>query len=594
MTKINPAIQAAAQLLRSSNSSLRGDTQLNEELTDKQMRHADKMKEAGHSYYNDQFILNHAHPDTYSKFQFDEKTGRKVIRIPIELNRDNPEPSYTVKGFLKDHGYHIKDAHSYRQGIAHKEITTGDPEKGIPYRSKLQATKIGALLEKHGASDSVKQAYQHDPVRVGLGKHDYDLVISHHPHDVYGMSTGRGWTSCADMDNGGAAADCMPAEINKHTHVAYLVERGGDYDKEAIARLAFKHHRAVSAKSDQSPHENHQTLISEKRVYGSAPTDFRTVAEHHMAQLFPIKNDTYVKTSGTYNDSGEVFHTPEGHKISAETLDTMWKMSDNDQKPHLYSHVGLEGKFKSKKLREVQHALKEIHQEPSPSFEENMDRIRSASYGLDTNQKMYGITRNNNFDSDHMSRLIEKNSKNFDPTNSDHTLQVRLFGFDHPLRHPLYRGLSQGLKPVKTVDDFVKGNALHSILGNRDSEGLPVDNEHELGHDPIGKLAHSGALKNEADYQKAYFTFHSHPSNHVNDNWYNTVHRLNDENAPNAHLAMNKITNDLMKDSKPVIALHVMHPHVRKFFEDQTGHNYEKLASENKSMLDWYDKKTNS
>lgn len=584
----NPIIQAAANLLRNSNSSLRGNTQLNEELTDRQQRDAEKMAGPGAAYYKDQFVLNHAHPDTYKKFQFDENTGHKVIRIPIELNHDNPEPSYTVKNFLNDKGYHIKDAHSYRQGIVHKEITTGDPEKGIPYRSKLQPYKIGAILEKHGATDSVKNAYMHDPVRVGLGKHDYDLVISNHPHDVYGMSTGRGWTSCANMAEGGAATQHMKDEINKHTHVAYLVDRGGDYDKNAIARLAFKHHRALTAKSDQSPLENHQTLISEKRVYGQAPTDFRTVAEHHMAQLFPIKHDIYMRTPGTYNDSGEVFHIPEGHKVTAESLDSAWKLSDKEQKNRLYSHVGLEGKYKSKKLREVQQALKEIHAEPSASFEDNMDRIRHSTYGLDKEQARYGIEYNENYDREHMNGVIEKNIHGFDPTNSDHTIQVRMFKHEHPLRQHIFNSLTKSQKPIKTPEDFVKGNALHNLLGNRESDGLPVDNEHELGHDPIGKLAHSGVLKNEGDYHKAYVTFYNHQSNHIGGNWFETVHRLNEENAPNAHLALNKAVSDLKSNRNPTMAFYSMAPHVRKFYENETGHNTEKLFSENQGMIDRY------
>ena len=80
---------------------------ISEELTDAHKRKADKMAELGHGHYQDKFILDHAAPGTYQKFQYQDN-GKKAIRIPIKLNQDNAAPDYRVKDFLGEHGYHIR------------------------------------------------------------------------------------------------------------------------------------------------------------------------------------------------------------------------------------------------------------------------------------------------------------------------------------------------------------------------------------------------------------------------------------------------------------------------------------------------------
>lgn len=568
---------------------------INEELTPAHQRKADKMPNAGHSYHQDQFILDHAAPNTLEKFQFDQDTGHKVIRIPINLNQDNPDPSHTVKNFIEDKGYLIKDISSYRQGIVHKNVVTGNPEKGIPYKNKLVPHKIGSVLEKHGAPFDVTHAYQHDPVRVGTGKKEYDLVISNHPHDVYGMSTGRGWTSCADMENpNGHAAKHMQDEINNHTHVAYLVDRGGDYDKNSIARIAFKHHTATTAKSDQNPHINHQTLISEKRVYGQAPTDFRSVAEGEMRKLFPIKDDVYMKNPHVYNDSGELVYVPDGKSVSAESLDTAWKKFPAESKHQLYEYVGLDGKYKSKKLREVQGALKDIMQTPSGNFQEDISRVRHSTYDLDREQKSHGIGRNNVFDRETLHTQINSVMKSFDVSNPDHQMELRLFDYDHPLRNHVYRGVEKSIPPIRTPNDFNIGNSIHKLLGNRGHEHLPVHPDHLLGDDPVKALAHAGVLHDVNDFRKAYHTFSSHGSE--KENWYSMVHRLNAGNAPNAHHALNDAVNTLKgyKDNgyrgemSLASSYHFMSPAARVFYSKELGIDHDALLEKHKDYLERY------
>lgn len=508
--------------------------QINEELTDRQKRHADKMTENGHGYYMSNFITTHAHPDTYNKFQYDKDTGRKVIRIPVSLDTSNHTPSDEVHDFLKSKGYHIKDNESYSKGLAHKEIITGNPDKGIPYTSKLQSYKIGGLLKQHDAPEHIIKKFVNDPARTGAKNSEYDLVVANHPHDIYGISTNRGWTSCSNMETGGVAAKKMPEEINNYTHVVYLTKRGGNYDTDAIARLKFSHHTGIGT--------GHQTLISERRVYGDAPTSFRTVAEQHMKELFPIKDDIYLKNSNIYSDSGDVLHSENQANIKPEHIDKAWKELNNENKVRLYSMISTDGKYKSRKLQQVQKALATIKSPPTGDFVKDMDSLKYSTYDLDDDQKRYGIEQNKNFPYDHLRSTVAEHMKNFDINNNDHVLAIRSFTTYNPLRNHLYAGIESNIKPIKTVQDFDTANKIHKIFGNRDYQALEVDPNHELGHDPIKTLGNAGVLHGASDYHKAYFSLNKHSK--MNENWFGMTHRLARENIPNAHLALDKATRD--------------------------------------------------
>lgn len=589
-TKAN--INAAIHLLQSSNSTLRGSFQpLTEELTPSHQKKADKMTDY-YSQANDrQLVLNHATKGTYEKFQYDQDTGRKVIRIPIKLNQDKVDPSHMVKNFLQDKGYHIKDTESYRQGLAHKSITTGDPDNGIPYKTKMQPYKIGSILEKHGAGNDIKTAYTHDPIRAGGTNTDYDLVISNHPHDVYGMSTGRGWTSCASMDDLGSASKHMKDEINNHTHIAYLTKRGGNYDTDAIARIAFKHHTAINAKNDTGERA-HQTLISEGHVYGQAPTDFQKVAEHEVGKLFPIKNDVYIKNPHVYNDNGNIFHTPEGHDMDAGTLDHIWKLTPDENKKHLYGHVGMEGKYKSKKLRDVQTALKTIMSPPTGDFVSDIERVRNSTHGLDTDQKR-GIQYSEKMGYGSAGDSAKRNHimnimKTFDPTNADHRMGIQLFNADHPLRYDVLDGMSKSRPVITTAQDFTHANNINKILGNRSNEALNVSENHMLGDDPVLHLGKAGVLKDVDDFVSAYHTFRP-----KNENYYGLAHRLNSENVPNAHLMLQDATKKLSgsTDLSKAIVYSSMSPSATHYYSHELGDDPEKLIADNKEYIHKFTKK---
>ena len=210
------------------------------------------------------------------------------------------------------------------------EISNDDYAKGqIEINGRF--VKIGKALGKMKAPQHILDQYAHDSFRKesDFGSSLYDLVISGNPLDVYGMSTGRPWSSCADMtklNNDGSADDAaqsMDEEIHNHTHVVYLVTPGGSVRNNAIARRGYKLHVG----------NDNATLLPDTSVYEdddyNIPIDFKKVADKYMRELFKIEKGVYTLASGLYKDGDHiVYDDGEGNGLDVR------KMTKNQ----LYDH----------------------------------------------------------------------------------------------------------------------------------------------------------------------------------------------------------------------------------------------------------------
>jgi hypothetical protein len=144
----------------------------------------------------------------------------------------------------------------------------------------------------------------------------FDIIITGHPIDVYGMSTGRGWASCQSLnskqfvddnshmdildknpgwENVVSNAINIKNEIINQTHMAYLIKRGGDIDHDAIARIALKPHKKLGT-SDV-------TLISDGIIYGTAPKQFIDKVNEISEELFKIEDGIYQLNDQCYAET---------------------------------------------------------------------------------------------------------------------------------------------------------------------------------------------------------------------------------------------------------------------------------------------------
>lgn len=206
--------------------------------------------------------------------------GTDRIVIPLKDPSDeSPHPA--VANHLISNGYSIS---SYRDGKAKDKYG--------------RDVNIGKILNKTNAHKDVITAFNSDPNRSNKRLHDdMQVVISRHPYDVAGMSTGQSWTSCLDMDCG-INRKLLPHEVHEGTHVAYLTKKGDDTAKAPLARIALKPYREEKT--------GRQILVPEHKIYGNAVGAFEHTVNEWTNTHFPLKDNTfYTKSSKVYDDSNQ-------------------------------------------------------------------------------------------------------------------------------------------------------------------------------------------------------------------------------------------------------------------------------------------------
>jgi hypothetical protein len=482
--------------------TIRQPEQIDEELLPREESDADRMRGSGHSHYREQFLRKN--PKAFDAFAKNNTGGidSAHVRVPVTLSESSSSPHAGVTAFLHSNNYKVTPE-SYKAGLATQTTRVGNPDKGIPYKEKQVSHKIGGLLEKHGASEETKTNFINDPYRTGARTSDYDIVLTGHHKDIYGGSTGRGWTSCAQMRKGvngydGPAAKCVQGEINNHTHMAYLVPRGGDINTQAIGRMSFKHHTGVTT--------GHETLLPEDRVYGTTPSGFGDAAKKVVSDLFDKKDDLYKKNSEVYNDNGKSFHLPD--QLKPEHVDAAWKTIDkknNNAKHQMYAMVNPNEKYKSTELNGVAKNIKSLHEANNTGdFPKIMDAVRNVDNNIDS-KAHYHMMENK-----HMDDAMDVSANHFDIKNPEHVkaLVNNSGKYSNHIRQVFISRVAKRIAPARTVDDYHTISSLkESGIQIGEHHKTPIAADHTMGRYPMDSIVNSLASKGEiqhTDYVKAY------------------------------------------------------------------------------------------
>ena len=518
--------------------------ELFEELTRSEERKADSMLDSGHYSWRQHFIDQHPEAKkAFGEYRGDEK--RFSTRIPVSITESSGTPNSSVLDFLESKN--IKTSHEdYRNGHAFEEKTVGDPERGIPMSTKRIKTKIGALLEKHGAPDDIKKAFVNDTFRTGAKNIDYDLVISSHPHDVFGMSTGRSWASCASMRDGetkwrggqGPAAKCMRGELNNHTHVVYLLPRGGDVDKDAIARINYKHHTGLMTGAE--------TLISDGHVYGNdAPNKFSDIAEEHVRKLFPlVQGEVYMKNPAVYDDNSKPATFT--WTITAPTLDTAWtkfSKSLKDKRHLLYEHVIPGEQYKSTNLRQLSKHLQGL--QSSSDFIDYTNKLKDMSdFISDQDNDEYGAERTVAHYNKHFIDANDRAAKQlFDISNEQHREAFHKLNSGSEIERVLQPTIDENLPEVKTPTDYEHRLRFESDIGLH--KAIPIASNHSLGRYPLDTLTNHLASKDALNYRNFYKAFMSaRATNHRKETVWDAAVRYEAAKVPGMSKVVNNLAND--------------------------------------------------
>jgi hypothetical protein len=213
------------------------------------------------------------------------------IHIPLE-DKNHVSPHPDVEQHLAKHGWEVTD---YKKGLA-KNPTGKYPKREV---------RIGSILQDTNAHPDVVSTFNNDPRRAASrqSQHGLHIVISRHPHDVAGMSTGRGWASCMTMRGDprhteGCNSHYLENDIKEGTHVAYLTKKDDHDIKDPIARVALK-----PMINQDHPHDT--ILRPEGNVYGTTDHDaFHNTIAQWATKHFPMqKEGVYKIKKGLYADS---------------------------------------------------------------------------------------------------------------------------------------------------------------------------------------------------------------------------------------------------------------------------------------------------
>lgn len=161
-----------------------------------------KPKEWDRNRYQDLFAL------------YTGSRNRYRIYLPLNNQNINPRPfplkkvPSQIRKAVDQLGFQIED---YRLGLAKPKAST-----------KKNVVSLGKILP----NDLLKQ-FVNDPNRQGVKtlSSDYMVVVSRHPYDLIGMSTGRGWTSCVDIRRNKSNVHYLKSEPDEGSLIAYLVKK---------------------------------------------------------------------------------------------------------------------------------------------------------------------------------------------------------------------------------------------------------------------------------------------------------------------------------------------------------------------------------
>lgn len=159
------------------------------------------------------------------------KNGYRIyFPIEIDIANVNIEPPHEITDWLRWNGYNNIN---YRKGTCF-------------YGSR--EIKLGRLFQEKGRNDLLK-TFVNDPKR-DIKETKFYVVISCHPYDILGMSTGRGWSTCHDLEDikyGGHHVHHLFNSMKNGILVAYLIRRNDMNIKNPISRCTLNGGIAVSA-----------------------------------------------------------------------------------------------------------------------------------------------------------------------------------------------------------------------------------------------------------------------------------------------------------------------------------------------------------
>lgn len=223
------------------------------------------------------------------KFMAKNSKGFRVyLPIGALADKKNPVVPLAVRHALKVAGFRVTDY------LAKKCVKVSDKEQKNVFN-------IGKVI---GKDPVAKAAFDNDPqLQSSASGTEYQLVVSCHPYDIIGMSTGRDWDnqSCMRLADGragvkdGVYSEHLEKDVAEGTLVAYAIRADDINIAKPLVRCLLK----PFTHSDK----NVVAYRRETKVYGNAVPGFtETLAKFTRRINAGIPAGQYELIEGLYDD----------------------------------------------------------------------------------------------------------------------------------------------------------------------------------------------------------------------------------------------------------------------------------------------------
>lgn len=201
-----------------------------------------------------------------------DKTGyRLYLPIGAPVSGKNALPPMAVRHALRVAGFRATDY------LAKKCVKIKDKEQKNVYN-------IGKVI---GKDPVAKAAFDNDPqLQNSTSEVEFQMVVSCHPYDIIGMSTGRDWdeTSCMRLKDGragirdGAYSEHLEHDVAEGTLVVYVIKADDSNLQKPLLRCLLKPFH----------NEEDKSIIlyrRESRIYGNNVPGFAETLAKFMRNL---------------------------------------------------------------------------------------------------------------------------------------------------------------------------------------------------------------------------------------------------------------------------------------------------------------------
>ena len=191
-----------------------------------------------------------------------------------------------------------------RKALLNAGFELVDYKKGIVTDKYKREVSIGRVLNKLQSKNpeiaNLRKEFEQDPVRFGLKQKSTEklVVISRHPYDIAGQSTGRGWTSCKNLKTGSMKKHVRPE--TKYDLIAYLINANDRNIENPLGRLMI--HCYQSDDKSQTVFVAEETIYPKELNIKPLGAAFESTVNAWLKTKFKLQHGMYVIEHDVYLD----------------------------------------------------------------------------------------------------------------------------------------------------------------------------------------------------------------------------------------------------------------------------------------------------